>query len=165
MRLSIVSNQPDVPVTYGFELPLLLFGGFRSIIDELHAELARRGHPDMRPAHGFALQAIGIRGATATEAGRRLGISKQAAGKTIERLEALGYVQRAGDDQDRRRKLVRITARGLDALGQSAMIFEDIRSRWAGVLGPARLSALESDLRTMAPGEAFRLDVPGWFGA
>jgi DNA-binding MarR family transcriptional regulator len=165
MRLSIVSNQPDVPVTYGFELPLLLFGGFRSIIDELHAELARRGHPDLRPAHGFALQAIGIRGATATEAGRRLGISKQAAGKTIERLEALGYVQRAGDDQDRRRKLVRITARGLDALGQSAMIFEDIRSRWAGVLGPARLSALESDLRTMAPGEAFRLDVPGWFGA
>jgi DNA-binding MarR family transcriptional regulator len=165
MRLSIVSNQPDVPVTYGFELPLLLFGGFRSIIDELHAELARRGHPDMRPAHGFALQAIGMRGATATEAGRRLGISKQAAGKTIERLEALGYVQRAGDDQDRRRKLVRVTARGLDALGQSAMIFEDIRSRWAGVLGPARLSALESDLRTMAPGEAFRLDVPGWFGA
>jgi DNA-binding MarR family transcriptional regulator len=165
MRLSIVSNQPDVPVTYGFELPLLLFGGFRSIIDELHAELARRGHPDMRPAHGFALQAIGMRGATATEAGRRLGISKQATGKTIERLEALGYVQRAGDDQDRRRKLVRITARGLDALGQSAMIFEDIRSRWAGVLGPARLSALESDLRTMAPGEAFRLDVPGWFGA
>jgi len=160
-----VSNQPAVPVTYGFELPLLLFGGFRSIIDELHAELARRGHPDMRPAHGFALQAIGMRGATATEAGRRLGISKQAAGKTIERLEALGYVQRAGDDQDRRRKLVRITARGLDALGQSAMIFEDIRSRWAGVLGPARLSALESDLRTMAPGEAFRLDVPGWFGA
>ena len=54
---------------YGFELPLLLFGGFRSIIDELHAELARRGHPDLRPAHGFALQAIGPHGATATEAG------------------------------------------------------------------------------------------------
>ncbi len=64
--------------TYGFELPLLLFGGFRSIIDELHAELARRGHPDVRPAHGFALQAIGLGGATAAEAGRRLGISKQA---------------------------------------------------------------------------------------
>ena len=59
--------------TYGFELPLLLFGGFRSIIDELHAELARRGHPDLRPAHGFALQAIGPRGATATEAGRAAG--------------------------------------------------------------------------------------------
>ena len=151
--------------TYGFELPLLLFGGFRSIIDELHAELARRGHPDLRPAHGFALQAIGVHGTTATEAGRRLGISKQAAGKTIERLEDLGYVQKAGDDKDRRRKLVRITPRGLDALALSAMIFDDIRSRWASALGPGRLSALEADLRTMAPGEAFRLDVPGWFGA
>ena len=153
------------PAVYGFELPLLLFGGFRSIIDELHAELARRGHPDLRPAHGFALQAIGTQGATATEAGRRLGISKQAAGKTIDRLEALGYVRKAGDDTDRRRTLVRITPHGLEALAMSAMIFEDIRSRWAGALGPARLSALETDLRTMVPGETFRLDVPGWFGS
>lgn len=151
--------------TYGFELPLLLFGGFRSVIDELHAELARRGHPDLRPAHGFALQAIGLHGATATEAARRLGISKQAAGKTIERLEELGYVQRAGDDQDRRRKLVRITARGVEALAMSALIFEDIRSRWASTLGSDRLSALEADLRAMVPGDTFRLDVPGWFGA
>jgi DNA-binding MarR family transcriptional regulator len=167
--LSIVSNENEAnenePSTYGFELPLLLFGGFRSIIDELHAELARRGHPDLRPAHGFALQAIGLGGATASEAGRRLGISKQAAGKTIDRLEELGYVHRADDDQDRRRKLVRITPHGLDALATSAMIFEDIRSRWVGALGPARLSALEADLRAMAAGEAFRLDVPGWFGS
>jgi DNA-binding MarR family transcriptional regulator len=138
---------------------MLLFAAFRSIIDELHAELARRGHPDMRPAHGFALQAIGPGGATATETGRRLGISKQAAGKTIERLEELGYVYRAGDDTDRRRKLIRLTPRGIAALAMSA-----IRSRWEGALGTGRLAALESDLRTMAPGETFRLDVPGWFG-
>jgi DNA-binding MarR family transcriptional regulator len=157
-------NRNSQAPTYGFELPLLLFGGFRSIIDELHGELARRGHPDMRPAHGFALQAIGLHGATATEAGRRLGISKQAAGKTIDRLAELGYVQKAGDHQDRRRKLVRITERGRDALVVSAMIVDDIGSRWAGMLGPGRLSALEADLRTMVPGETFRLDVPGWFG-
>jgi DNA-binding MarR family transcriptional regulator len=160
------SNEYESRQTaYGFELPLLLFGGFRSIIDELHAELARRGHPDLRPAHGFALQAIGPHGATATEAGRRLGISKQAAGKTIDRLEELGYVHKAGDDQDRRRKLVRITPRGRDALAMSAMIFDDIRARWAGALRPGRLSALEADLRAMVPGETFRLDVPGWFGS
>jgi DNA-binding MarR family transcriptional regulator len=157
-----MSNDGD---GYGFELPLLLFGGFRSIIDELHAELARRGHPDVRPAHGFALQAIGLTGATAAETGRRLGISKQAAGKTIERLEELGYVHRAGDDKDRRRKLVRLTPRGVEVLALSAMIFDDIRSRWRSALGPGRLSALEGDLRTMVPGETFRLDVPGWFGA
>lgn len=151
--------------TYGFELPLLLFSGFRSIIDDLHAELARRGHQDMRPAHGFALQAIGIAGATATEAGRRLGISKQAAGKTVDRLEELGYVHRSGDNADRRRKIVRLTPRGIEALTLSAMIFEDIHARWAAELGAERLDGVEGALREMTPGETFRLDVPGWFGA
>ncbi|MBV9381626.1 MAG: winged helix DNA-binding protein [Streptosporangiaceae bacterium] len=150
---------------YGFELPLLLFAGFRSVIDELHAELARRGHPDLRPAHGFALQAIGVGGATASDAGRRLGVSKQAAGKTVDRLAELGYVQRAGDAADRRRKLVRLTPRGIEALTLSAMIFSRIRARWAAELGAAQLADLEASLRTMAPGETFRLDVPGWFGA
>ena len=149
---------------YGFELPLLLFGGFRSIIDELHAELGRRGHPAMRPAHGFAMQAIGLGGATATEAGRRLGISKQAAGKTIDRLADLGYVERSGDAADRRRKVVRLTPRGIEALALSATIFTQIRDRWAAELGADALAHLEASLRTMAPAEKFALDVPGWFG-
>ena len=134
-----------------------------------HRRAARRARPprapDLRPAHGFALQAIGLDGATASETGHRLGITKQAAGKTIDRLAELGYVAKADDDTDRRRKLVRITPRGLDALAMSAAIFDDIRSRWAGTLGPDRLSALEAGLRTMAPTETYRLDVPGWFGA
>lgn len=151
--------------TRGYELPLLLFGGFRAVIDELHAELARRGHPDARPAHGFAMQAIGLDGATASELGRRLGISKQAAGKTADRLASLGYATRAGDDADRRRKLVRLTPRGVEALTLSAEILDGIRARWATALGPDRVDDLESSLRAMTPSETFRLDVPGWFGS
>src|SRR5262249_31918995 len=141
------------------------FGGFRSIIDELHAELARRGHPDVRPAHGFALQAIGPGGATATETGRRLGISKQAAGKTSDRLREPGHAPRSAHDTGPPGPRGPLTPRGVEVLALSAMIFEDIRSRWAGRLGAGRLAELESGLRTMAPGETFRLDVPGWFGA
>jgi DNA-binding MarR family transcriptional regulator len=157
MRLSIVS-------TAGYELPLLLFAGFRSIIDQLHAELARRGYQDVRPAHGFAMQAIGPDGATATELGKRLGISKQAAGKTAERLEELGLATRATDSVDHRRKLIRLTPRGVMALTLSAEILDDIRARWVESLGAARVTDLESSLRTITPGETFRLDVPGWFG-
>ena len=148
----------------GFELPLLLFAGFRSIIDELHAELAGQGHPEVRPAYGFAMQAIGIPGATASELGRRMGVSKQAAGKTVDRLEALGYAERIDDAADGRRKLVRLTPRGIDALARSAEIFDQIRARWATRLGPAQVRELEAALRTMAPTEGFRLDVAGWFG-
>lgn len=148
----------------GFELPLLLFAGFRTLIDELHAELARRGHPGVRPAYGFAMQAIGMRGATATEIGRRLGVSKQAAGKTVDRLAALGYVERADDPADARRKLVRLTPRGLDSLRQSAQIFDDLRARWVEKLGAERLAVVESSLRTVVPEAGFPVDVPGWFG-
>ncbi|MFI0463214.1 MarR family winged helix-turn-helix transcriptional regulator [Saccharopolyspora sp. 5N102] len=149
---------------HGFELPLLLFAGFRSLIDQLHAELAAQGHPEVRPAHGFALQAIGRDGATASELGRRLGISKQAAGKTVDRLASLGYVERADDAADARRKLIRLTDRGVDVLARSAAIFEALRSQWAKTLGAQRLRELEADLRSMTPTETFRLDVPGWFG-
>jgi DNA-binding MarR family transcriptional regulator len=150
--------------SYGFELPLLLFAGFRAIIDELHAELARQGHPEARPAHGFALQAVGLEGATASELGRRLGVSKQAAGKTVDRLLQLGYVERVDDPHDARRKLVRLTPRGVDLLAWSARIFERVRGDWVQRLGAERVRGMEDDLRAMAPQSSFRLDVAGWFG-
>ncbi|WP_443062628.1 MarR family winged helix-turn-helix transcriptional regulator [Streptomyces sp. NBC_00390] len=148
----------------GYELPLLLFAGFRSLIDRLHAELAAQGHPDVRPAHGFAMQAIGPDGASASGIGRRLGVSKQAAGKTVDRLVALGYAERADDPADARRKLVRLTPHGLDALARSAAIFDELRAEWAGTVGGERLRELESTLRQVVPAESFRLDAAGWFG-
>lgn len=156
-----MSDSSSAP---GFELPLRLLLGFRVLIDELHAELARRGHPDLRPLHGFVFQAIGTHGTTAADLGRRLGVSKQAAGKTVDALERMGYVERAADPRDARRKLVRLTRRGTDCLALSARIFDDLRARWAETLGEQRLRALEQDLRRVTPAELLRLDVPGWFG-
>jgi len=154
-----VSSDPP-----GFELPLRLLLGFRTLIDELHAELVKQGHPEMRPMHGFVFQAIGPAGTTAVELGRRLGVSKQAAGKTVDALEQLGYVRREPDRRDQRQKIVRLTARGYDALARSALIFDELRARWASELGPERLRALESDLRTMTGDLAVPLDMPGLFG-
>jgi DNA-binding MarR family transcriptional regulator len=155
-----MADTQDPP---GWMLPILLFGGFRSLIDELHAELGRHGHPDARPVHGFAMQAIGPAGATASEVGRRLGVSKQAAGKTVDRLVDLGYAERVPDAADARRKLVQLTPRGRDALARSAAVFDELRARWARTIGAERLRDLESDLQRVVPAGALRLDVPGWF--
>ncbi|PZG15545.1 MarR family winged helix-turn-helix transcriptional regulator [Nonomuraea aridisoli] len=148
----------------GFELPLRLLLAFKMLIDELHAELAREGHPDIRPMYGFVMQAIGPDGTTAVELGRTLGVTKQAAGKTVDNLERIGYVERTTDPRDSRRKLVRLTPHGMDALDRSARIFDTLRTRWAAELGEDRLNALESDLRRMTPDNPWRLDIPGWFG-
>ncbi|MEV4254900.1 MarR family winged helix-turn-helix transcriptional regulator [Spirillospora sp. NPDC049652] len=155
------SAEPDTP---GWELPLRLFLAFRQIIDETHDELAEQGHPDMRPMHGFVFQAIGAEGTTAVELGRRLGVTKQAAGKLVDNLERLGYVERAADPSDARRKLVRLTGHGWDALRRSALTFDAVRRRWADELGPDRMRAFEATLRQMTPGDMWRLDAPGWFG-
>jgi DNA-binding MarR family transcriptional regulator len=149
----------------GFELPLRLLLGFRALVDQLNAQLAREGHPGVRPVHGFALQAVGPTGTTAVELGRRLGVSKQAAGKTIDALQRLGYVQRRDDPADARRTVVAITPRGRDCLVRSARIFDELRRGWAEVLGETRLRALEDDLRRVAPGEPLGVDAPGWLGA
>ncbi|WP_229398794.1 MarR family winged helix-turn-helix transcriptional regulator [Micromonospora okii] len=152
------------PARPGFALPLLLLAGFRTLIDDLHAELARQGHPELRPLHGFVLQAVGPDGTTATELGQRLGVSKQAAGKTVDRLVALGYLERGDDPHDARRKLVRATARGRDGLARSAVVLDALRNRWATTLGAERVTAMEDDLLAVAATDIFRLDVPGWFG-
>ncbi|SCL58306.1 DNA-binding transcriptional regulator, MarR family [Micromonospora citrea] len=156
----MATADPDRP---GFLLPLLLLAGFRTLVDDLHAELARQGHPELRPLHGFVLQAVGG-GTTATELGQRLGVSKQAAGKTVDRLVALGYLERADDTRDARRKLVRVTPHGLDGLRRSAEVFDRLRQRWVETLGADRVAALEDDLRAVTPANPFRLDVPGWLG-
>ncbi len=162
-RADALSAPTDGP---GFELPLLLFGGFRTLIDRLHARLADEGHPGLRPAHGFAMQAIGSRGATASEIGRRLGVSKQAAGKTVDRLLALGYAQRADDPTDARRKLVHLTPYGYEALARSAVIFDELRAEWVAALGEDRVRDIETSLRNVVPAEtAFRLDATSWLGA
>ncbi|MEU6482528.1 MarR family winged helix-turn-helix transcriptional regulator [Streptomyces sp. NPDC046887] len=160
----VVETGNGEGVRRGYELPLLLFAGFRTLIDRVHAELAEQGHPDVRPAYGFAMQAVGVGGATASEVGRRLGVSKQAAGKTVDRLVVLGYAERADDPADARRKLVRLTPHGLDCLGRSAAIFDRLRAEWVGALGAERVAGLEDALRTVVPAEAFRLDAAGWLG-
>lgn len=147
----------------GYELPLRLLLGFRSIIDEAHAELARQGHGQARPLHGFVLQAVGRNGVSATELGRRLGVTKQAAAKHVDALERLGYLERAPDSSDGRSKVIRLTDRGWDMLARSGQIFDEIRARWAGAIGADRLRALDDDLRKVTPDEVFALDVPGWF--
>lgn len=151
-------------VTPGYELPLLLFSGFRALIDRLHEELARQGHAEARPAHGFALQAIGPTGVTAAELGRRLGVSKQAAGKTVDRLMRLGYVERVASTVDGRAKVVRLTPFGLDLLNRSAAIFDTLRAEWVAQLGEDRVQALEQALRVVVPG-GVKVDAIGWLGA
>ena len=130
----------------GVELALLLLGGFEAMTGEVHAGLASRGHPGVRPGHEFALNAIDAGASTASELGRALGVSKQAAAKTLAVLEQMGYVQREAHPADGRRQLIRVTDRGREMTALGAALFEDVRNRWADQVGMQALTALETHL-------------------
>jgi DNA-binding MarR family transcriptional regulator len=130
----------------GAELALLLLGGFQSMLDEVHAELANRGHEGVRASHEFALRAIDGGADTATELGRSLSVSKQAAAKVVVALERLGYVEREADPGDARLKRLRVTARGHEMTTLGAALFTEVRERWAAEIGAEQLAALEAHL-------------------
>ena len=117
-------------MAHGWEIAVELLRASRALIDATHERLADRGHPQMRPAHGYAFQAIGAEGLTASELGQALGITKQAAGQMVDELLRLGYVRREPDPADARRKRVTLTAHGIDALAQSAAVFEELCAEW-----------------------------------
>jgi DNA-binding MarR family transcriptional regulator len=145
-------------VSAGAELALLLLGGFHSMVDEVVAGLDRRGHAGVRPVHEFALRAIDAGADTASELGRRLEVSKQAAAKTIVALEQMGYVEREADSGDARRKRVRVTARGHELMAVGGALFDEVRERWAARIGAQALATLEADLSQVVNRRALRAE-------
>jgi DNA-binding MarR family transcriptional regulator len=146
----------------GADLALLLLGGFRTLVDAATAELAARGYDDFRPNHEFAMRAVIAGADSASDLGRRLSVSKQAAAKTIAVLVDRGYVSSEPDPADARRKRLQVTPLGFDVLREGEAIFEDLRARWEQKLGAAELARLEASLTTLVGDAAVRPDAPGW---
>jgi DNA-binding MarR family transcriptional regulator len=137
---------PLMPRSPGVELALLLLDGFQSMTDDVRAELGRRGHPGVTAGHEFTLRAIDGGADTASELGRRLSITKQAAAQAIAVLEQLGYVDREADPGDARLKRLRVTPRGHEMMTIGEALFDEVRGRWAARIGAAQLDALQAQL-------------------
>ena len=146
----------------GADLALLLLGGFRSLVDDAILELAQRGYEDVRPVHDFAMRAIAAGADNASELGRRLSVSKQAAAKTVAVLQERGYVTRDTDPRDARRKLLEVTALGFEVMREGEAIFDELRDQWKRQIGPAELENLETHLTELVGTPPVRFDTPGW---
>ncbi|MFC9560964.1 MarR family winged helix-turn-helix transcriptional regulator [Agromyces sp. NPDC056965] len=145
------------------ELPILLIGSFRQVIDELHEQLRDLGYDDVRPLHGFALQSITEDGVSISEFARRLGVTKQAAARTAASMEALGLVSRRIDPHDARASVITRTSRANDVLAASGRLLGDREAEWRRQLGADRYDTMISCLQELCAEEPFTT-VPGWLG-
>jgi len=146
----------------GADLALLLLGGFRVLVDDAILELAQRGYDDVRPVHDFTMRAIAAGADNASELGRRLSVSKQAAAKTVAVLEERGYVTRGADPLDARRKRLQVTALGFEVMRAGEAVFDELRDKWKRKIGAKQLERLESDLVTLVGASPVRVEAPGW---
>ena len=146
----------------GADLALLLLGGYRKLIDATVQELAARGFDDVRPVHEFAMRVIDSGADNASELGRRMSISKQAAAKLIVTLLERGYVTREPDPTDGRRKRIEVTPLGFEVMRQGEAILNDLRTEWELQLGRKELALLEAQLTSLLGDSPVRIEAPGW---
>jgi DNA-binding MarR family transcriptional regulator len=145
-RRQRVRDQPD--------LGLLLAWALDPIRDELFARLAEHGHDRIRPCHRALLGYLDDAGARLTDLAALLGQPKQYAGRLVDELEALGYVERQPDPHDRRSKLIVPTDRGRDEQRQADRILAAIEARHAARIGAADYAELRRLLGALvAPAE------------
>lgn len=142
-------------------LPFLLMAGFRGLIDELHRRLAEKGFGEVRALHGMAMQAIG-NGCTATELAKRLGVSKQAAAKTVQALASLELVTAEINPQDRRERRVAPSERGSQMLFESGQILTEIIATWRAVVGDEGIEVTIRTLASIDHGRRSMTDVSDW---
>ena len=128
-------------------LARLLAMAYRQLIDDLHARLAEHGHPDVSPSFGYVLLAVRDAKTTGADVAALLGVTKQAASKTIDAMERAGYVKRTPHDDDARAKEIVITARGRRFLATVEAIYGELEDEWARVTSKKRVEALRADLR------------------
>lgn len=145
----------------GPELALLLLGSYRKLAHAAQEELAARGHPDFRSSLHYAMSAIDRGASTASELGRALSVSKQAASKTIAVLIERGYVSVGPDQSDGRRRSLRVTKLGHEVTVEGESIFDGLRDAWAARIGADALLRLEAELRDFVGDDGIRLESPG----
>jgi len=96
----------------GTDFAILVAGANRLVADRLNAAVERAGIEDMRAPFGFVIRALAEAPLELTALADRLGVTKQAAIKVVDEMEARGFLTREPHPTDRRAKHLTLTARG-----------------------------------------------------
>jgi DNA-binding MarR family transcriptional regulator len=131
---------------------LLLYIPYRWLENRVIEALAKAGYDDITTAQMKIVQRIGPGGTRLTELAEQAQVTKQTAGFLVDQLEKAGWVERVPDPSDKRARLVRISARGLEALPVASAAVAEVEAEWEAHLGPqhmAQLRQILTNLRTI----------------
>ena len=138
---------------------MLVVGATRYVAERLDAAVAAAGIEGMRAPFGFVIRALHGSPLTLTELAERLGVTKQAAIKVVDEMEARGFLTRVPHPADRRAKVLTLTAKGervrAAALRESTTMEHELRA----ATGDADVDAFRRVLAAFGAGARAR---PVW---
>ena len=115
-------------------------------IEALHA----LGFDDLRLSHNNVLIHVEAQGTRITTLAERAKMTKQGMSKLVREVEALGYVERLPDPDDRRAQLVRLTNRGIELMEHALVYFDQKEASLRRRLGDQAYDQLLETLNTLA---------------
>ena len=98
-----------------------------------------RRHGQVRVSHGYVVQLLVGGTPTIGELAQQLGVTQQAASKSVVELERLGYVERVVDAGDSRVRRVRLTSQGRRVVADARRARARLEARLERTVGAARL--------------------------
>lgn len=131
---------------------VLLAALARDVQLRLGEHLAESGDHGLRRSFAPLLQLIADGELASGRIATELGVSPQAASRATVTLEALGYVARRPNPDDRRSRLVGLTDRGRRLLEGAARTLAECEASYAGLVGEDAVSHLRVDLEDLREG-------------
>jgi len=107
------------------------------------------GFGDVRRPHGYVLRYLEKDGSCITDIAQRAGITKQTAGKIVQELVRLRYVEVGSVAGDARVRLVRFSKRGRQLVDISQQLVQRLHDDYAEQVGGATFARFEETLQLL----------------
>jgi DNA-binding MarR family transcriptional regulator len=143
-------------VRQGHDLGILLALAYQRFVEELREALAAAGVDALGRSDGYVFRALTDQPCTVSALAGRLEISKQGAAQIVDDMERRGLVVRRPDPDDRRARLVSLTAEGERALRTARAFHLEFEQRRRAELGAAPVEGLVTCLEHMAGEDTLR---------
>jgi len=139
------AGSPVGPYLFGDLLALARAHWIRRMAEGL----AEAGYPDYRASDAVLVRLLHRRGSvTISRLGARLGVTRQAARKLVDRLERRGYASEARDQEDARSVKVRLTADGERYADAVIALIHNLNRELAERVTSEELAIADAVLRT-----------------
>ncbi|WP_448810814.1 MarR family winged helix-turn-helix transcriptional regulator [Agromyces bauzanensis] len=132
------------------DLGVLLTAAAHSVMSEILARLADRGHAELSMARIAVFSGLEASGTNIRTLAERAGLTRQAMSALVREVEALGYVTTRPDPADGRAVLVELTAAGAGFCLDAAAVSHEVTAERGAALAAGELDTLRDWLRMLA---------------